>query len=270
MSEERDLSIPEIEEAFLRFVELFHSEHQYESNFVSLAKELKIRIRPSKTGLNEAFTLDGQRVILMDFSVSPQRQRFTGWHELSHHLFDIAEGGSLKAFLRDCTYDQPDSCIAWEERFCFKAAALLLMPTPSLKKVQDRYGYSPLSVLELSNLTGASVQASLRRVIWNYSIDVHAVLIDSNGYVLDSLAHGAKRGRFSVGFDFQIKSDHPLTQGGFKIDHEKRFEAVVPFKRSTKPWKSKVIATQASQNERILAFFLDAYPAESPGQGCLF
>jgi Zn-dependent peptidase ImmA (M78 family) len=270
MSEERDLSILEIEDTFLRFVESFHAENEYESNFISLAKDLKIHIKPSKTGLNEAFTLDGQRVILMDFSVSPQRQRFTGWHELSHHLFDIAEEGNLKAFLRDCTYGQPDFCIALEERFCFKAAALLLMPTHILKGVQDRYGYSPLSVIELSNLTGASVQSSLRRVIWTYGIDVHAVLIDSNGYVLDSLAHGAKRGRFNVGFDFQIKSDHPLTQGGFEIDREKYFEAVVPFKRSTKPWKSRVIAAQIFQNERILAFFLDAYPAESPGQGCLF
>jgi Zn-dependent peptidase ImmA (M78 family) len=97
---------------------------------------------------------------------------FTGWHELSHHLFKEAQNGDLEAFLFECTDGNHEKSRDLEENLCFKAAALLLMPTHILNEVVMQSSYSPIAVFELADRTGASIEAAMRRVIWSRSINI--------------------------------------------------------------------------------------------------
>jgi hypothetical protein len=209
------------------------------------------------------------QLLLLNPNTSPRRFAFTGWHELSHHLFKEAQNGDLEAFLFECTDGNHEKSRDLEENLCFKAAALLLMPTHILNEVVMQSSYSPIAVFELADRTGASIEAAMRRVIWSRSINTHAVLMDSNGYVVSSVESG-RRAKFSVGYQFNIKAEHPLRTRAFIPLIEERFEANVPFKHSPHIWNSKVIAAANSDVSRILAFFMCHYPNEAPGQGNLF
>ncbi|HEY9877915.1 MAG TPA: ImmA/IrrE family metallo-endopeptidase [Leptolyngbyaceae cyanobacterium] len=264
---DRDLTFLEIEKAFLDFVEDFHAQRDYRQDFIGIAQKHGIKICVSKQ--NQAFNIGEERVILINPNTGYRRFAFTGWHELSHHLFKEAQNGDLEAFLFECVNGDLEQQRQLEEDLCFKAAALLLMPSHILHEVIAQEGYSPLAVFELAERTGASIEAAMRRVVWSRSTDNHAVLMQDDGYVLSSAGSG-RRANFCVGYQFFIKEDHPLRARPFSPLKEERFEAPVPFKRSSQVWKSKVVAAANSDCSRILAFFLNQYLTESPGQIPLF
>lgn len=238
---ERDPLPPEIEEQFLEFVDKFHAEHGYERNFRVLAQKLNISVANGQK--DEYFTADEKPYIVIDISNPINRQRFSGLHELSHYLFEIAKDGDLRAFLRSFKMDS-EMPRKIEERFCDKAAAQMLIPTPIFEEVKSKHGYSPQSVFELASKTEASLSASLRRLIFAYSRDVQAIIIDRNCKVIDSVAHGSKRGKHNIGNDFILSKTHPLSimiRNRSNKDVE-LFKANVPFKHSSTQWESKVMA----------------------------
>jgi len=267
---ERDLLPPEIEERFLDFVDKFHAEHGYERNFRVLAQKLNISVT---NGLkDEYFTTDKKTYIVIDISNPINRQRFSGLHELSHYLFENANDGELRAFLRDFPIIDSEISREIEEKLCNQAAAQMLIPTPIFEEVKSKHGYSPQSVFELASKTEASLSASLRRLIFAYSINVQAIIIDSNCKVIDSVAHGIKRGKHNIGNDFILSSTHPLS---IMIKHRsdkntESFEANVPFKHSKTHWKSKVIVNFNNSFNKTIAFFLDDYPDNDLNQLSLF
>jgi Zn-dependent peptidase ImmA (M78 family) len=269
---ERDPSPPEIEEQFLEFVDKFHAEHGYQRNFRILAQKLNITVTNGQK--DEYFTADEKPYIIID-SLNPiKRQMFSGLHEVSHHLFEIAKDGDLRAFLMSfkMNSEMPRKI---EERFCDKAAAQMLIPNPIFEEVKSKYGYSPQSVFELARKTEASLSASLRRLIFAYSRDVQATIVDHNCKVIDSVAHGSKRGNCNLGNDFVLHSTHPLSimvknRSNKIIEDTELFEATVPFKHSSTNWKSKVIATFNNSFNKTIAFFLDDYPDNNSNQLSLF
>lgn len=259
MTTDRDLTIPEVRDRFLEFIEDFHVQHFFERDFRILAKESEIKVCSSNQ--SKAFTRkDGQRVILVDMSTSDNRVVFTGLHEISHHLLRIALDGSLMAYLKEATYDNNDLGIALEEEWCYEAAAILLMPTHLLKDTVQNYGYSPLAVFQLADCTGASLPAALRRFVEAYTTDVHAVLIDNSAKAISSIAYGANRKKYPIGYDFRLESSHPLITAPYKPMCEERFEAPIPFKNGQRKWKSKVISAINHTQNRTLGFFLDSHP----------
>jgi hypothetical protein len=60
---DRDLTFPEIEKTFLDFVERFHAEHDYERDFLKIARERDIRVHPSQQ--NQSFSIGEERIILL-------------------------------------------------------------------------------------------------------------------------------------------------------------------------------------------------------------
>jgi|GEM_PF-2568691 Zn-dependent peptidase ImmA (M78 family) len=265
MTTDRDLTIPEVRDSFLEFIENFHAQHSFERDFRILAKELDIKVCSSNQ--SKAFTRkDGQRVILVDMSTSDNRVAFTGLHEISHHLLRIALDGSLIAYLKEATYDNNDLGVALEEEWCHEVAAMLLMPTHLLKNTVQTYGYSPLAVFQLADCTGASLPAALRRVVESYTIDVHAVLIDNSAKVLSSVAHGVKRKKYPIGYDFRLENSHPLITASHKPMCVEYFEAPIPFKNGQRKWKSKVMSAINHSQNRTLGFFLDSYSHDNTDQ----
>lgn len=266
---ERDPLPPEIEEQFLEFVDKFHAEHGYERNFCVLAQKLNIPVTNGQQ--DEYFTANEKPYIVIDRLNPIKRQMFSGFHELSHHLFEIAKDGDLRAFLRSFKMDS-EMPRKIEERFCDKAAAQMLIPTPIFEEVKSKHGYSPQSVFELASKTEASLSVSLRRLIFAYSRDVQAIIIDRNCKVIDSVAHGIKRGKHNIGNDFILPNTHPLSimvkdRSNKNIE---QFEANVPFKHSSTQWKSKVIASFSNSFNKTIAFFLDDYPDNNLNQLSFF
>lgn len=265
---DRDPDLEDIRRAFLKYVESFHSQHGYTRDPKALAKSLGIRVCEGSN--NQAIThpTTGERLILIDETVAPNRFKFTIWHELSHHLFDMAqsddfEEGELAIYLRDCTFGNLETRQKIEDDFCDQAAATLLIPTPILIEVKNKHGYSPLAVLELMECTGASAQAALTRLIYSDNTNVHGLVIDKTGRVIYSIAHGEKRKKYQVVSGFKLESSHPLITGKYQPRVEERFEAPVPFKGGQRTWNSKVVAAANYNCNRIVALFLDSYPHKS-------
>lgn len=262
---DRDPDLEDIRRAFLKYVESFHSKHGYTCDPEALAKSLDIRVRKGDSNQAIKHPTTGERLILIDETVAPNRFQFTIWHELSHHLFDMArsndfEEGELAIYLRNCTFGNLETRQKIEDHFCDQAAATLLIPTPILTEVKNKNGYSPLTVLELMERTGASAQAALARLVYSENTNVHGLVIDKTGRVLYSIAHGEKREKYPVVSGFKLESSHPLITGKYQPRVEERFEAPVPFKGGKRKWKSKVVAAANSNCNRIVALFLDAYP----------
>jgi Zn-dependent peptidase ImmA (M78 family) len=271
---ERDLLPPEIEEQFLDFVDKFHAQHGYERNFRVLAQKLNITVTNGQK--DEYFTTaDEKPHIVIDISNPRNRQRFSGLHELSHYLFENAKDGELRAFLRSFPKMDSELSRQLEEKLCNQAAAQMLVPTPIFAEVKSKHGYSPQSVFELAKKTEASLQVSMKRLIFAYSIDVHTVIVDRNCKVIDSLAHGCKREKYNIGNDFILPSTHPLSimiknKSNQIIEDPELFEANVPFRHRSTKWKSNVIASFNLYSNKTIAFFLDKYPDNNPNQLSLF
>ncbi len=187
---DRDPSFQDIRVAFLRAVEDFHKKRNFTNDFLKVANELEISVRVSCEEYSgeegRSFTLNGQRIILLKSVRSAKRRVFTAWHELSHHLFGILSDGDFRAFLDDLTYGHPDWRNSCEEELCFESAALLLMPTHIVDSVIEENEFSPVSVFTLSEKTGASYSAAMRRLVRRKSIDSHGVLMRPDGRVIAS------------------------------------------------------------------------------------
>jgi hypothetical protein len=208
---DRDPDLEDIRRAFLKYVESFHSKHGYTCDPEALAKNLGIRVH--KGDNNQAITqpTTGERFILIDETVAPNRFKFTIWHELSHHLFEMAaidniQAGDLAVYLKEHTFGNLEIRQKIEDDFCDQAAATLLIPTSILTEVKNKNGYSPLTILELMELTGASAQAALARLVYSENTNVHGLVIDKTGRVLYSIAHGEKRKKYPVGSGFKLES----------------------------------------------------------------
>ena len=268
---ERDLLPPEIEEQFLDYVNEFHAKHEYEQDFRVLARKLNITVTNGQK--DEYFTTSDEKpYIVIDIHNTINRQRFSGLHELSHYLFEKAKDGDLRSFLR--IFPKMDSELSREieEKLCNQAAAQMIVPKPIFEEVKAKHGYSPQSVFELTKMTKASLQVSLRRLIFAYSRDVQAIIIDRNCKVIDSVAHGGRRGKHNIGNDFDLPSTHPLSImiKNSSNRNVERFEANVPFKRSSTQWNSKVMASFNNSFKKTIAFLLDDYPNNNPDQLSLF
>lgn len=259
----------EVRDAFLQYVEEFHKEHGYSRDFATLAKKLGIRVE--KAPINKAFIAPtGEPHILLDINTAPSRLLFTALHEIAHHLFWCAHEGTLKAYLNDYHYKQPEVVRSYEEEFCYKAAAILLMPTHVMQECVRKHTFSPLAVFTLARETGASHQAATRRIIYAHSHPTHAVLVSPDRRVIDSISHGANREKYSLGKDFVLETDHPLICGRFAPSQHAWFDAPVPFKGGRRSWQSKVLAALEPDSKRILGFFMDSFPLNSSHMQPLF
>lgn len=194
--------------------------------------------------------LSGTEVV--DENVAEQRIRFSGLHELVHHLFEMLRDGDLKALLKDYLYDSPELARAFEERLCDAAAALLIMPKGVLEQVLSLHGHGPGAVVELMDVSGASVQAALRRVIWHRNVPSFGLVVRRDGYVIDSVSYGHSKD-YSVGRNYYIEPDHalrePICLNGF-LDAVK---APIPFSNGNRNWKMR-LRTCTDSRGRIIAF----------------
>jgi Zn-dependent peptidase ImmA (M78 family) len=259
--DEQDPQLIEIEKEFLSYVDEQHHSYSYNSDFHAVAKSLGLTLK--KTNLEtdgQILALGDQKVALISENQPPSRFKFTAWHEISHHLFDLAKDGDLKALVRDQLPD-PERARDFEEQLCDKSAAILLMPAPTYSEIYEKHGYSPLCIFELAERTGASLQAAMRRLVYANKIEVNCILFRSDGYVIDSVDLYISRGRgYSSGHGYCLSPNHPLITAIYEPLKQERFTAPVPFKISSTHWEKKVLAAANCNGERVIAFFLENYP----------
>lgn len=249
-----DLRLNQIRDAFLQEVEQWHAEHEFVNDYTALAGRLGVTVVSGHS--NQAITAREGRFIVVDERAAVNRARFSGLHEVAHHLFEEAAEGELRAQLRDILYDAPGAAQQYEEELCDAAAALLLMPTHALQKSVTAHSHSPLAVLFLKEHCGASVQAAARRVIWHHDVPSFCVLLRMDGMVVDSVGHGHARA-YTVGRNFVVEPEHPLRAATFLPGKLEEFDAAVPFRSGTRGWSMRVRACHDG-NGRILAFFNEA------------
>lgn len=248
---DEDLRLNQIRDAFLREVEQWHKAHEFINDYVELAARLGATVVPGRS--NQAITAREGRFIVVDERAALNRSRFSGLHEVAHHLFEEAADGELRAQLRDLLYDAPGAAQQYEEELCDAAAALLLMPTHVLQKAVTAHAHSPLAALILVEHCCASVQAAARRVIWHHDVPSFFVLLSADGKVVDSVSHG-HGAAYPVGRDFVLEPEHPLRAAAFLPGKLEEFDAAVPFKGGGRGWTLRVRACNAG-NGRVLAFF---------------
>jgi len=246
-----ELSLHEIRDAFLKEVERRHAQYDFTTDYRALARQLNVTVVSGQT--NQAVTTDEDRFIVVDENVTQGRARFSGLHELAHLFFEEAQDGYLRARLKDIFHRAPAAAKQHEEILCDAAAALLLMPTRTLRAAVETHGHSPLTVVMLAVECGASVQAATRRVIWHRGVPSFAVLLRADGFVLDSVSHGHPK-RYPIGRSFHLEADHPLRTSTFAQGVLEEFDAPVPFSNRNRGWTMRVRACDDGTG-RALAFF---------------
>lgn len=246
-----ELPLHQIRDAFLREVERLHAEHEFTTDYRALAHRLGVAVLSGRS--NQAITATTGRFIVVDENVAQQRARFSGLHELAHHFFEEADGGYLRARLKDIFHLAPRAAQQHEEELCDAAAALLLMPTHLLQEAVATHGSSPLAALLLVARSGASIQAATRRVIWHRDVPSFSVLVGTDGVVVDSVSHGHPKA-YPIGRNFQVEAHHPLRAASFRPDFAEEFHAPVPFSNGNRAWTMHVQAC-ADAAGRTVAFF---------------
>jgi Zn-dependent peptidase ImmA (M78 family) len=246
-----ELALHQLRSVFLDYVEEVHQKHEFECDYRLLASSLEITVRYGNT--NQAVTANSQRLILIDSTTAPNRERFTGLHEIAHHLFEIAEEGYLRARLKDLFYRRANIARAYEEQLCNAAAAQLLMPRHCVDTALGLHGYTPLAALKLVAECGASVQAAVRRVVWSRYVPTFAFLLAPTGMVIDAFGHGHPKD-YSPGMGFIVEDGHELRMGQYSAREHAEFDAPVPFRHGRRGWTMRVRAC-CDHYGRIVAFF---------------
>lgn len=103
---------------------------------------------------NVSGMLDGaHKKIYINTNDSIERQRFTAAHELAHYLYEH----STDSYGLNYRHDGPKKTAV--ERKADDFAAELLMPSPLVKKVVNKYESAKPTLNEIAELFGVSLQA---------------------------------------------------------------------------------------------------------------
>lgn len=95
--------------------------------------------------------------VLVNKSLSPERQRFSCAHEIAHAIFDPGLTPAMRY------NDQPAPNML--ERNCENLAARLLMPDPTFGKYADFNAFSIPTIMKLARIFHTSIQATTIRLM---------------------------------------------------------------------------------------------------------
>lgn len=178
---------------FLAFVDRVHAGHDYEPNFWRLAAGLGIPV--AKGPFNSTVSLP-RTVITLEETVYHSERTFVKMHEVSHAL--LRDSGIEAELWHLC--ESPEEFRAQVEAYCNFGAGQLQMPGPLLDEALRRYGVSPGAVLHLSEASGASLAAALRRLVYGrLEPDAHRAAFVTRGSYVRDVASANIPLEFSVG-----------------------------------------------------------------------
>ncbi|SEI68681.1 hypothetical protein SAMN04488058_101342 [Deinococcus reticulitermitis] len=165
---------------FLHFVDRVHAQHGYETDFWKLATSLDIPVTPGP--FNSTVSLP-RTVITLEEGIYHSPRTFVKMHEVSHAL--LRDSGIERELLHLC--ESPEEFRAQVEAYCNFGAGQLQMPEPVLQEALRRWGMSPEAVLQVAETSGASLAASMRRVVYGgLEPDAHrAAFVIRRNYVAD-------------------------------------------------------------------------------------
>jgi hypothetical protein len=253
----------EVRREFIRLVEAFHEEHDFEHDCFKIIQKLDIPV--DRGGKNFHVPLaDGGHVISIEEGTVKSREVYTGWHELCHHIFQNVREGALKAYLDSYLPTNVDFSKNYEEELCHEGARVLQMPRAILSDIIENHGANPLAVFELSRVTGASHTAAMIRVARSLGIDMNAILLLQNGRVIASVSNAVRGKVYSTGNDFVLHSAHPLRVANFQPGKLEQFRSTIPFKSSQAKIPRHTLAAQDPRTGRILAFFTETPDLPTP------
>lgn len=173
---------------FIKRLQKMHRIKGYPLDYRHLAEQLDIKIAYQNYSM--AYTLAGwEPVIYINRLESKARQRFTGMHEICHVL---AHDYGIEDALIDHFGGDADDAQPYLEKFCNVGASYLLMPQPYIDRAIDYWGYSAMLIPEISKTTGATLHASMRRVVHLHEDSSVAGFIISGHTVLDVTRHHFK------------------------------------------------------------------------------
>lgn len=153
---------------FMEAVDDLHAHHEYDPDFWSLSRRLNIPVTVGE--YNSAVVLPGdppQKLITLQPDVLHGAWSFTRFHELAH--FVLRDSGIEKQLRGEA--DDPDQLLAWVEGYCNFGAAQFQAPNPVLKRVLNKYGYSPRAVVALTEIDGVDLFDGMHRVAHGFLDD---------------------------------------------------------------------------------------------------
>ena len=103
----------------------------------------------------------GEIEMYVDTDESPRRQRFTAAHELGH-LVDRIEQGTIDQPFIDRRGVLARQGVDPQEMFANAFAAVLLMPTPMLRALVRRHGFSSYDVARFFDVSPAAAELRMK------------------------------------------------------------------------------------------------------------
>ena len=256
MSSSDDPDFRQLRLEFLGHVRSFHVQHSHTTDWRRVCESLGISVNTSASNYHGTFR--GQQVISVDASASRNRQDYTGWHEICHHLCMTADQG-FRALLEE--KHSPDVARELEEDLCHEGAGLLLVPDPVLEASHVRHGYHPAAVFALAERAG-SLAACLMRHVLSAGVEMWGLMMRPDGVVEFSCTNT----RYTIWKSHTVEEGHAVHQAWHGPVEQR---AAIPY--HSKKRGMKVTMRAGSDGRRVVALFCRKFPAthNSP-QGPLF
>lgn len=170
---------------FLAYLQSEHQKTNYTTDYRVLAAHLGAEIYDHEFDA-AILSVDWLPAITINPHDSAERRRFTGMHENAHIML---EDSGVEEALMELHAGEREEAEPYIEKFCNVGASHLLMPHPYVATALSYWDYTPMAILELSRLTGASLQAALRRIVHLEENSCVAGFITSGHAILDVSRH---------------------------------------------------------------------------------
>ncbi|GHG06654.1 hypothetical protein GCM10017783_19020 [Deinococcus piscis] len=195
-----------------------------------------------------------KRLILLNRNQGVRRKRFTGMHEIAHHVFKTSEDGRFVRELERIFPGSLDARREFEEVFVELGGFQLLIPRPTFLEVCANYEDDAKRAQILAIKAGCSLAAAGQRIALDATRPVGGIILDTNGFVSDFFVNQIKK-HLRAGRHFVIDDSHPIRQAPFKPNEVEYFKATIPYKFSRKKYARYMQGLYDEKRGQIIVFF---------------
>ena len=260
-----DLSLHQLGTDFLEFLHDWHASSGF-LPFLALAAAEGIEVDDTRDTDDQY--IHHKRRILLNRDQGVRRKRFTGMHEIAHHVFKTADGGRFVKALQQLFPRSLEAQNDYEEVFVQLGGFQLMIPRPVFREICDQYEEDAKRAQMLAIRAGCSFAAAGQRIALAMERPVGGIVLNTQGEVLDFFVNEVKK-YLTAGRGFTIDERHPIRQKPFPPNEVEFFRSTIPYKHSQKKIPRHMQGLYDDKRGQTIIFF-NAPHSKKRGQHKLF
>lgn len=260
-----DLTLHQLGKEFLDRLHEWHAETGF-LPFRQLVAAEDIRVDESREVADQYQRR--QRRILLRSSQGERRKRFTGMHEVAHHVFKTDQDAMYYLALARLFPGNLEAQRKWEEVFVEQGGFQLLIPRPVFQQICEEYDEDAKRAQLLAIKAGCSLAAAGARIAYAFPRPIGGFVMDSLGNVTDFFVNDVDK-YLRVGRNFVVPLDHPLRHLVGTPNEVQYLKAKIPYKHSQSKYSKHMQALYDEKRDQTVVF-LNASHVRTRGQLRLF